>query len=84
MKRTNILLIISILLLPFSLAFTPVLLTKPQTVYRVYLKGESLGLIKSKDELNKYIDKKQEGIKTKYHVDKVYAPSELKINDKAL
>ena len=79
MKRTNILLIISILLLPFSLAFTPVLLTKPQTVYRVYLKGESLGLIKSKDELNKYIDKKQEGIKTKYHVDKVYAPSELKI-----
>lgn len=51
----------------------------PQTVYRVYLKGESLGLIKSKEELEKYIDKKQAEIKKKYKVDKVYLPSELDI-----
>ena len=79
MKKLNILILISIFLLPFSLGFTPVKLTQPQKVYRVYLKGESLGLIKSKDELNKYIDKKQEAIKEKYNVEKVYAPSDLKI-----
>ena len=44
--------------------------TKPHTLYRVYLKGESLGLINSKEELEKYIDKKQEEIKKKYNVEK--------------
>ena len=52
---------------------------KPETYYRVYLKGESLGLIKSKKELEKFIDKKQEEIKKEYNVDKVYVPSELDI-----
>ena len=49
----------------------------PHTVYRVYLKGESLGLIKSKEQLEEYIDKKQAEIKDKYNVDKVYLPSDL-------
>ena len=31
--------------------------TKPQTVYRVYLKGKSLGVIASKDSFENYIDK---------------------------
>ncbi len=51
----------------------------PKQVYRVYLKGKSLGLIKSKTELEKYIDEKQESIKKKYKVDKVYAPADLSI-----
>ena len=51
----------------------------PHTVYRVYLKGESLGLIKSKKQLEEYIDKKQAEIKEKYDVDKVYIPSDLDI-----
>lgn len=55
------------------------LLRNPRTVYRVYLKGESLGLINSKAQLENYIDKKQEEIKTKYGVDKVYAPTDLDI-----
>ena len=79
MKKINILMLLSIFLLPFSLGFTPVKLNEPQQVYRVYLKGKSLGLIKSKEDLNKYIDKKQEIIKGKYGVKKVYAPSDLKI-----
>ena len=29
----------------------------PQDVYRIYLKGESIGLIEDKDSLEKYIDK---------------------------
>lgn len=51
----------------------------PHTVYRVYLKGESIGLIKSKTELESYIDKKQNEIKRKYKVNKVYVPDELDI-----
>ena len=50
---------------------------EPQEVYRVYLKGKSLGLIKSKTELEKYIDEKQANIKKKYNVKKVYATDDL-------
>ena len=53
--------------------------TKPKTLYRVYLKGESLGLIESKKELENFIDEKQEEIKKEYNVDKVYVPSELDV-----
>lgn len=52
---------------------------QPQTLYRVYLKGESLGLIKSKTDLEDYIDKQQNQIKKKYKVDKVYVPDELDV-----
>ena len=52
---------------------------KPQELYRVYLKGESLGLIKSKKELENYIDNEQEEIKKQYGVDKVFVPTDLKI-----
>ena len=41
----------------------------PTEGYRVYLEGKSIGLIKSKDELNEYINVQQEKIKDKYHVD---------------
>ena len=53
--------------------------TSPKTLYRVYLEGKSLGLIKSKNNLENYIDKKQEEIKNKYKVDKVYVPDDLDI-----
>lgn len=52
---------------------------EPKEVYRVYLKGKSLGLIESKVQLENYIDEKQQKIKKKYNVDKVYAPDELDI-----
>ena len=51
----------------------------PKQVYRVYLKGKSLGLIESKSDLEKYIDNQQQTIKKKYKVDKVYAPADLSI-----
>ena len=56
--------------------FTKVSL-EPKTVYRVYLKGKSLGIIESKDQLEKYIDKEQKEIKQKYNVKKVYLPTDL-------
>ncbi len=76
-KKINLLIII-LLSLAFTTGFTKIS-TKPQTVYRVYLKGKSLGLIKSQKSLEEYIDKKQEEIKKKYDVNKVYVPSELDI-----
>ena len=47
--------------------------------YRVYLEGRAIGLIKSRDELNEYINKQQEKIKDKYHVDTVYIPNDIDI-----
>ena len=54
-------------------------LSEPKLVYRVYLKGKSLGLINSKSDLENYIDEKQKLVKKKYGVDKVYAPDDLDI-----
>jgi len=50
-----------------------------QNVYRVYLNGESLGIIESKEEMDKYINDKQDQIKQQYNVKNVYAPQGLEI-----
>ena len=47
--------------------------------YRVYLEGKSIGIIKSRDELNNYINVQQEKLKEKYHVDTIYIPNEIDI-----
>lgn len=79
MKRIkNLMILLLIIPIIFSTGFTQKKL-EPQTVYHVYLKGESLGTIKSKKQLEEYIDQKQEEVKKKYNVDKVYIPSELDI-----
>ena len=81
MKYKKLSVALSIVLV-FSLflvtGFTPKRLNT-HTVYRVYLKGESLGIIKSKTALEQYINKKQAEVKSKYNVDKVYIPSDLDI-----
>lgn len=51
----------------------------PKEVYRVYLEGKSIGLLRSKQELEDYIDQEQSKIKEKYHVEKVYIPNDLDI-----
>lgn len=50
-----------------------------QGVYRVYLNGSSIGVIKKSSDLEDYIDKEQEEIKEKYNVSKVYIPTGLEI-----
>ena len=52
---------------------------EPNTYYQVYLEKEVLGMIKSKKELEKYIDKKGEYYKKKYSVSKIYEPTGLEI-----
>ncbi len=49
--------------------------------YQVYLQGEKIGLIYSKDELYDLIDKEQQEIKEKYKVDKVYSPQGLEVRE---
>ena len=78
-KKVKILIIMLLLIGSFFTTGFTKISNKPQTVYRVYLKGESIGLIKSKTSFESYIDKKQEEIKKKYNVNKVYVPSELDI-----
>ena len=51
----------------------------PTLGYRVYLEGKTIGLIKSKDELNEYINVQQEKLKEKYHVDTIYIPNNIDI-----
>ena len=52
---------------------------QPNTYYKVYLEGELLGTIKSKQKLEKYIDKQNEKYKKEYNVDTIYAPNGLDI-----
>jgi len=77
-KRISLLLVAIMIISVFSVGYKR-LNEEPQTVYRVYLKGKSLGIIKSKKSLEEYIDKEQEHLKKKYQVDKVYAPDDLDI-----
>ena len=51
----------------------------PKTVYKVYLDGEAIGFINSKEELEAYINQEQDEIKDKYGVDTVYLPNNLDI-----
>ena len=52
---------------------------EPNHYYEIYLDDELLGTIKSKSELEKYIDKRGEYIKNRYDVDKILKPNGLEI-----
>lgn len=71
-------LLISTLVVYMTLIFEPKK-EKINEFYQVYLGGQKIGLIYSKDELYNLIDKEQEGIKKKYNVDKVYPPEGLDV-----
>lgn len=51
----------------------------PDSMYQVYLDGEKIGLVESKDELYSLINKEQKEIKKEYNVDQVYPPKGFKI-----
>lgn len=52
---------------------------EPNSYYAVYLNDKSLGTVKSKEELENYIDKNGAYYKNKFDVDKVYSPKGLQI-----
>ena len=50
----------------------------PGSIYQVYLDGEKIGLVESKDELYSLINKEQKEIKKEYNVNQVYPPKGFK------
>jgi len=54
---------------------------EPKDLYRVYLNGKSIGVIKSKDKLEEYINEEQKELKEEYDVSKVYLPKGLYISE---
>ena len=81
MSIKNIIIIcLALLVSLIVLFFTPqTKIMEPQSVYRVYLSGKSVGLIEDKVALDQYIDQEQQSLKDKYNADKVYAPDSLEI-----
>lgn len=51
--------------------------SNPHTYYKVYLNNEVLGMIKSREQLENYIDEQSDRYKKKYGVSTVYAPTGL-------
>lgn len=79
-KIISIIAVVLAIIISATVFFTGYQKTRtPQTVYKVYLDGQEIGLINSKDELERYIDQQQNEIKEKYNVEKVYLPNNLKI-----
>ena len=80
MKKVSIWIVIAVVLSAVCvLGFGYKKGTEPNYYYQVYLDEDILGTIKSKDELDKYIDQNNERYKKKYKVDKIYAPNGLHV-----
>ena len=51
----------------------------PNEFYAVYLEGEKIGIVSSKEEFNNYINIQEEKIKQQYDVDAIYIPKGVEI-----
>ena len=78
-RLSYILVIILIGGLVVGLGFTNFSRKVPKDVYQVYLEGKVIGIIDDDKEFDNYINNKEEAIKEKYGVDKVYMPKEVNI-----
>ena len=52
---------------------------EPNTLYEVYLDGKSIGVVKSKKELEDYIDLQNSKYKEDYSVNRIYSPNGLAV-----
>ena len=75
-KEILFIVILSAFVIYMTIVFEPIKRVA-HNYYQVYLGGEKIGLISSKDELLKLIDEEQQEIKDKFNVDKVYGTSVL-------
>lgn len=51
----------------------------PKEVYAIYLEGQKIGVVKSKEEFNTYINTQEQKLKSQYGVDKIYTPKGVEI-----
>lgn len=77
-KKSIIILIISIILIVFF-GFQYHRGIKAISLYKVYLDGEVIGIIESKEALEDYIDSQNTKYKEEYKADKIYSPNGLEI-----
>lgn len=78
-KILSLIIIISLCLLLYFINRKYTYATNPNTFYKVYLDGQPIGVVNSKEKLEKYINNKNNKYKKKYDVDTVYAPNGLDI-----
>ncbi len=74
----SLFLLLSTILLTIGF-FTEETYSYPTSIYQVYLDGNKIGLINSKDDLYSLINKEQVEIKNEYKVDQVYPPKGFQI-----
>ena len=80
MKNNTLLIVFAVVIsVVITLMISTPSLKLPNNYYKVYLENKSLGVISSKDKLEKYINENGEYYKKKYNVSKVYAPVGLRI-----
>ena len=63
----------------FLLGFKLITNRNPHEVYNVYLEGEKIGVVKSKEAFEAYINSQEEKLKEKYDVSKIYTPKGVEI-----
>lgn len=63
----------------FLLGFNRVESVEPSVVYTVYLDGEIIGFIESKESFEEYINNKEESLRKLYDVDTIYTPKGVEI-----
>jgi len=78
-RLSYIMVIILIGGLVFFMGFTSYRKNVPREVYQVYIDGKVVGIVLDKLDFENYINKKEEAIKKKYGVDKVYMPNGVTI-----
>ena len=79
LSSSQIVVILIISMAVFLLGFSSRINKEPTEIYKVYVDGEIIGTIKSKTEFEDYVNEKENSIKKKYNVDKVYTPSGVEI-----
>ena len=72
---TITILILSIFILGFKLTSNKI----PHDVYIVYVDGQKIGVVKSKEEFEAYINAQEDKLKEKYKVSKIYTPKGVEI-----
>ncbi len=78
-RISYVIVIILVGILAFYMGFTDYNKDIPSSLYQVYFNGEIIGKVTNQEELENYINKKEEAIKKKYGVNKVYMPNGVEI-----
>ena len=63
----------------FIVGFKLVINKTPHELYAIYINGTKVGAVKSKESFDEYINQKEEQLREKYNVSKIYTPKGVEI-----